>query len=119
MFFIDIIVIFRTTIAFEGETVTSGKIIAINYLKGRFFIDFFSTVPLDLMMKPFFRDENIAARFKLLALLKLIRMLRLSHIISVINVKQETKTRLKLLKLFFFLVMYIHCWACLWFMVVK
>jgi len=46
---IDIIVVFRTTILDEesGEEIKDAKIIASSYLKGRFMIDFLSTVPFD------------------------------------------------------------------------
>lgn len=48
-FILDMIIVFRTTIIDKesGIEITRPKIIAINYLKGRFMIDFLSTVPLD------------------------------------------------------------------------
>jgi len=48
-FFLDIIVVFRTTILDEesGEEIKDSKIIANAYLGGRFTIDFLSTVPFD------------------------------------------------------------------------
>ena len=58
-FFLDIIVIFRTAIyGADCELVNDSKIIAINYLKGNFWIDFLSTVPLDTMAGMFMDKES-------------------------------------------------------------
>jgi len=46
-------------------------------------------------------------------------MLRLSHIITVMNLHQDVKLIFKLFKLFFFLIMYIHSLACLWWFSIK
>jgi hypothetical protein len=42
-------------------------------------------------------------------MLKLLRVLRLGRIITYMNSTDEIKLSLKLLKVFFFLVMYLHC----------
>ena len=47
------------------------------------------------------------------------RVLRLSKIITYLRVKETTKAALKLLKLIFFLMLYIHCFGCAWFLVVS
>ena len=76
-FFLDIIIIFRTAIVGEDmELVFDSKKIAIIYLKGSFWIDFMSTVPLDTMMLIFMTKKR-AEKFKLFALLKIIRVLRI------------------------------------------
>ena len=50
-FFIDIIIIFRTAIINNQMLlITDAKQIAISYLKGMFWIDFLSTVPLDTVL---------------------------------------------------------------------
>ena len=48
-FIMDIIVVFRTTILDDesGEEIRNWRIIANTYLKGRFTIDFLSTLPFD------------------------------------------------------------------------
>lgn len=75
-------------------------------------------MPFDAILQLFLEAE-MANNFKLLALFKLIRMLRLSHIITVMNLHKEAKLMFKLFKLFFFLLMYIHCLACVWWFLVK
>jgi len=52
MFGIDIFVAFRTTFYHEitGDEIKDLTIIGNNYLKGRFAIDFMSTVPFDNLL---------------------------------------------------------------------
>lgn len=58
LFLIDIIVVFRTSIIGDnGEIVTDQKTIAIKYLKGSFWIDILSTIPLDSMAGIFLEPE--------------------------------------------------------------
>jgi len=87
-FVMDIIVVFRTTILDEdsGEEIKDTKTIARSYLRGRFTIDFLSTVPFDSIAL-IFMDEASAKNFKLFGLLKLIRVLRLNRIIMYLNLK--------------------------------
>ena len=118
-FFIDIVFIFRTAIFnSDMEVITDTKQIAVAYLKGMFWIDFLSTVPLDAMLILLI-DKEKAQNFKLMALLKLFRIVRLQKIISSLNTEINKKVMLKILKLLLYLTMYIHCQACLWFYIVK
>ena len=114
-FFLDIIVVFRTTIIGDnGEIVTDQKTIAIKYLKGSFTVDLLSTIPLD-SLAGIFLDEATAAQFKLFGCLKLIRVIRLNRIIRDLNVPGHIKVILKLFKLTFFLFLYVHFQSCVWF----
>lgn len=119
-FVIDIIVVFRTTIYDEesGEEIDNWRVIADRYLKGRFAIDFLSTVPFD-SIAVLFMEQQFADQFKLLGVLKLIRVLRLNKIIMYLNVKQDIKASIKLVKLIFFLLMYVHFVACIWFYIIN
>jgi len=117
MFFLDIILNFRTTYHNHGtgEEVITSKQIASNYLRGgRFWIDILSTIPFDTALTPIFKDKNyITEKFQLLSMLKLFRVLRLSRIITYMNSTDEVKLSLRLFKLCLFLLLYIHCTACL------
>jgi hypothetical protein len=64
-------------------------------------------------------DEASAKQFQLLGVLKLIRVLRLNRIIMYLNLKQDIKASIKLIKLIFFLLMYVHFVACTWFFIVN
>ena len=63
-------------------------------------------------------QESVTA-LQMFGLLKLVRVLRLGRIIAYLNLKDDVKMSLKLMKLMFFLVIYIHCWACIWYLVVQ
>jgi CRP-like cAMP-binding protein len=115
-FMADLIINFRTTFIHSktGNEVVSTKYIAIAYLKGRFWIDFLATIPFDSVGDLFFGSGNTEL-LRSISLLKLVRVLRLNKIISILKVANEVKLSLKLIKLIFFLIMYLHWCACAWY----
>ena len=60
MFFIDILVSFKTTYVnkMTGDEITNKKQISINYLKGSFWVDVVSTIPFDVIVEMFDKYEN-------------------------------------------------------------
>lgn len=117
-FAIDIFVVFRTTYVdpYDGKEVLDGKQIAKNYLAGRFWIDLLATIPFDTIGMLIFKDS--AEGLQLFGILKLIRILRLSKIIAYMELKEDYKLFLKLVKLIFFLIMYLHLVGCTWYFIV-
>mmetsp|Transcript_26915 Transcript_26915/g.41030 ORF Transcript_26915/g.41030 Transcript_26915/m.41030 type:complete len:148 (-) Transcript_26915:1745-2188(-) len=85
-FFIDILLQFRTTFyhPLTGDEIKDLSVIRKNYLRGRFTIDFLSTVPFDKVFGVTPLGESVYLR--LLALLKLFRVTRLSRIIARLNI---------------------------------
>jgi len=115
LFLVDIIIVFRTSIIGDnGAIVRDQKTIALKYLKGSFTIDLLSTIPLD-SMAGLFLDAQTASRFKLFGCLKLIRVVRLNRIIRDMNAQSHIKVVLKLVKLTFFLLLYVHIQSCVWY----
>lgn len=57
--------------------------------------------------------------FALLGLLKLTRVFRLGKLIAGLHTKKSIKTALKLGKLVFLLLVYLHCQGCLWFYIIN
>lgn len=55
----------------------------------------------------------------LLGLFKLGRLLRLNDIINFLKTTDDVKSTLKLTKLILYLVVYIHCYACNWWFLIK
>ena len=90
-----------------------SKAITNNYLKGPFWIDFFASIPMDQMAG----DEN--SSMKTFSILKLFRVLRLNRLINYLNTADEVKHTLRIFKLVFFMILYIHFSACLWFVLCK
>ena len=115
-FFVDILVSFRTTFINEktGAEIRDVKLIAKFYIKGQFTIDVLATLPFDTIGEMFGGNDSL----KVLGALKLVRVLRLNKIITYLRSTEEFKAFLKLNKLVFLLVMYLHCFGCVWWMIV-
>lgn len=112
-------IVLRTSIINkDGEEIYDTVIIAKTYLRGRFIVDFLSVVPFDKLALVFI-DNSKASKLRVLSLLKLIRILRLNKIIMYLNVKKDIKGWIRLFKVVFFLMMYIHTSACIWFVIVS
>ena len=50
MFMADMIINFRTSFVLNGEVIIDAKLIAVNYLRGWFFIDAVSAIPFDFVL---------------------------------------------------------------------
>ena len=62
LFFIDIILNFRTTFYHKstGEEITNKNLIVKSYLKGNFSVDLISTIPFDLIYIHLFIKDDMA-----------------------------------------------------------
>lgn len=110
IFIIDIIVNFSTTFEEGYEVIYDRKRIAHEYIRTRFTIDFLSAIPMDFLIVVFFSNQvSTTKELKAISLLKLVRMLRLSRIIRALNVQRDLKSKIKLAKVFFQLILYLHC----------
>ena len=87
MFAIDIVISFRSTYLdeFTGDEVFDEGRIAKNYLFGRFWLDFLSTLPLELIVDWLPINVGAVDHYKLVSCLKLFRILRLGRLIDYIN----------------------------------
>lgn len=117
----DIFINFRTSYVEEktNKEILNSRAIAIHYLKGKFWIDLLASIPFDYIALAFTAVQSGSLVFNLISLLKLARVLRLSRLITHLNIRNELKISLKLAKLIFFLVLYLHCVGCIWFYIVK
>lgn len=52
-------------------------------------------------------------------MLKLARITRISQVIRNLTIRKDWKVLLKVIQMMFYLILYIHCMACLWFWLVK
>ena len=50
---------------------------------------------------------------------KMGRLLRLNKIVQFLNVDEDSKATMKLTIMIIFLTIYMHCWACVWWMLVR
>lgn len=120
-FVLDVFINFRTSFINEytGLEITNPKLSAYNYVKTRFVIDLIASIPFDYFSYfiPNANDNSLV--LKLFSLLKLVRILRLGRLVAHLDIKNELKTSIKLVKLIFFVCMFIHLLACVWFWIVK
>lgn len=128
-FFIDIMICFRTSYLNEqGDFVMDTNKIAMDYIKSTFIVDLLATLPLDLMLsvsdayvkhKAYVQRTGGVQWVELLGILKIGRVFRLSDIIQYLNSTEDFKGLLRFLKMILFLFIYIHCYACTWWLLIK
>ncbi|KAK4470956.1 hypothetical protein MN116_006462 [Schistosoma mekongi] len=121
LFIIDIILNFWTTyVSKSGQVVYHLKAIAINYLRGWFFLDLLAAIPFDVILavnNPEIQG-TIGEMGNWIHLLKLARLLRLARLFQKIErYSQYSTVILGLLMCMFFLVA--HWFACGWYCIGK
>jgi hypothetical protein len=133
-FLIDIILTFFTAYfdADSSELITDPKQIALYYLKGWFWIDAFSILPIETLLKKAIPGEgegggkiNVLAKFpriaRLYSLVRFIRLMRLTRLLKRKKTPKNLESKLKLREglqrlLFFgfFIFISIHIFTCMW-----
>jgi len=72
-----------------------GWLIAKNYFFGRFWIDFFSTIQFDMIIKivlpGLLEGDSSAEKYQIISCLKLFRVLRLGRLINYLNSSDDFK----------------------------
>lgn len=120
IFFIDILICFRTTYvnSTTGDEIWSPAMIAKNYFFSlRFYFDFCSSLPFDYFKVS---NDTTGDLFSLISMLKIVRVTRINQIISNLNAKQDLKAMLKVIYLILLLFLYIHIFACFfWYVIDK
>jgi hypothetical protein len=90
----------------------------MKYIKGRFFLDLLAAIPFELISN-LLKSESKLDKFGLFSLVKIIRVLRFTKVISFLNTTESIKLSLRLFKLIFYLIIYLHWQACAWFFYTK
>jgi CRP-like cAMP-binding protein len=125
IFIVDLFLNFRTTFhsSSTGDEIFDTRLIAKNYLVGRFWIDLLSCIPSDLLSMALGFDQEKGLKtgsiISLFALLKLGRISRLNRIITFLRAKNDFKMLIRIFQLIFFLMMYIHLVSCAWWIIVN
>lgn len=120
----DIVINFLTGIYLpSGELTYSFRLIATAYLRGWFFVDFFSTMPFDI----FSTDDSkggsnalmstkLLRALKVLKLFKLARVRRLGKMFSSLEDAVSTnQSAVSLVKLALSMLFFAHIVACIWY----
>lgn len=107
-FFMDILISFWSVVFDDkGEEDCRGFYMAKEYITTTFLIDILATVPFDLILSD---SEEV----EIFGILKLGRILRLSKIIQFLRTTEDVKASLRIFKMVLFLMVYLHCYTCLW-----
>ena len=90
----------------------------MKYIKGRFIVDLLAAIPYDTLLGNY-DGTKYNFQFKIICILKLGRLLRFAKIINFLNTFHTARLFLKLFKLIFYLLVYLHLQACAWFTYTK
>jgi hypothetical protein len=121
LFAFDVIMNFRTGYvdAKTDELILNSKKIAINYIKGRCWIDLLATLPLEDIGQLLLGSSGSQKHLKLFSMMKLVRLLRLGRIVTYLKMNSSFKFGMKIIQLLFMLLLILHWFACLWYIVVS
>jgi voltage-gated potassium channel len=115
-FTIDIIISFRTKIKEKATFITDRKIIAKNYLRGWFTIDFISAIPFGLVINIFaITNPHLVWILNSARLTRILRLLRLSQLIRRSeNIEWLSPIFIRLGIIIFTITLAAHWIACGW-----
>ena len=121
IFFLDILVCFRTVyLNDQGEWEQRSSKMAIKYIKTTFIVDLLATVPFDQLAKINSVEHSNEEHWSyIFGILKMGRLLRFNKIIQFLRAANLVKASLRILQLVLLLVVYLHCYTCLWWTIVK
>lgn len=91
LFIIDIFINFRTQYRdlYTDEVITDTKKIAINYMKGRFWVDLMASIPFDVIVGWFSKGGQANSNLKLVSMIKLTRLLRLGRMVTYLKASKS------------------------------
>lgn len=114
LFMVDMGLMFITSYRDKfGKEIFKPKLIAKNYVRSpRFFIDLFSLLGTGIM-------SSWVPNFKVFKCFKIVRIIRVNQFIQRLKIEIEIKIVLKLVKITFYMFIYLHVGACIWYSVVK
>ena len=114
LFIVDMILMFFTSyLNKQGLEIFSSKKIALNYIKSfRFLADSGAVLGTGVV-------TQFYPVLKIFGIFKMTRVMRLGSFISRLNIPLDIKSLLKLVKMTFYLVLWIHSSACIWHIVCK
>ena len=119
IFFVDILLNFRTTYRAHGIEITDPRKIRLHYLRTMFLVDLLATLPFDALLLTW-PDVHVfsTSGVLILRMLRLLRVVRLIVIFTRWARQSSTNTGyLRIGRLVSVVVLFIHWIACAWFFV--
>ncbi|CAM9385787.1 unnamed protein product, partial [Ectocarpus sp. 12 AP-2014] len=124
MFLVDMLVSFDTAYWDDGNIVTSRKLIAREYLRTWFIVDFVSTVPLDTMFSRMLLNSDALRSTKLIRMIRLIRLFKIFRLLKMSTFFERYQEAMpvnpaviRLTKLVILMSFAAHLAACVWYAV--
>jgi hypothetical protein len=127
MFIVDIVANFNTGYYEKGTLITQHKLIAIDYIKFWFWVDFLATFPYDWLIQgvsfdPSVIDASTASASKTTRVLRIARIFRFLRILRLLRIAKLKKILIKIedylasntLAMICFIA---HWTACFWFLI--
>ena len=113
-FLMDMILMFFTSYLDKtGNEVFQALMIARKYVRTfRFLADFLAILGTGVV-------TSLFPTFKIFGIFKVVRILRLGAMITAMNVPEDVKALLNLIKLIFYLCLFLHVLGCVWFYVCR
>lgn len=116
IFAVDILIMFRTNYRDDKRdiVISDGKMIAINYVKGRFLIDLIASIPFDFIID--INDDSKARRTgNIFQVIKLTRLLRLGRMVSYIKfIAKDLKFGMKIAQTLLFIIIFLNLCGCIY-----
>ena len=123
LFSIDIAIRFRTAFRDHGYDVTQPKTIALNYIRGWFFIDLFSSLPIDQLVASWFSASTVVALgdphsrvapITVCDLIALLRIMRIGRLVRKLSALSGANT-LRIMYLMYLFILCGHWLGLVWY----
>ena len=108
IFLLDMIIMFITSFLNKstGQEIFDSVEIAKKYITSvRFLTDFLAILGTDVV-------TNVVPNFQIFGLFKMIRVFRMGGMINRLNIHEKIKASLNLIKLVFYILLFLHVTAC-------
>lgn len=119
-FFLDTLLAFLTTYIDKYGEVKKLSSIMIRYLKRRFVFDFFCCIPFDFIVSILgYQDSVYFTIAWLINLLKATNLYRTHQIRRNWQTTENVKSVSSIIELLIYIILWVHCSACIWFVIIK
>lgn len=110
LFWVDIVINFRTAFSLRGVIVSDARQIALRYFKGWFLVDLMGSIPWESLLTAFTSRQAL----RIWALVRLVKLLRMGRLIKFMRGFYKFRYVVTTVMLYGF---FTHWFSCVWFFV--